>query len=405
MFPFFIDGDVLSVKKISFKKISVDDFITFKTRRGIFITHRVIFKHPNGNYLITRGDANLLHDGKVNPKQIIGKVISVKRGGKIISTENIYFFQSSLYFEEITKIVKLLTEHGIDFLILKGLPLHLYFEKKIPSRIYADCDILIDKAKIRSVEKILRKQGYSQVDDELHGVLKKLKDKQIEVSFRKIIHGIPVIFDVHLEATFLMTQLGSLNFLYPQKNIDLFTDYLLADKRVIKINYANFPILTTEALIVYLALHIFHHNFQGYNRYSLLLKILKSRTIDFNKVEKIIFEYKLQNFILPVFMILKKNFLIKTLPVKSSDVPDKILLYIKNNIMNMDIFSDEDRVSSGMRRFKNIYFLSPESSLFKLFTFFNLQVLFSIYLSIIKKCRLFYLRYYLLFKHKFNKVF
>lgn len=405
MFPFFIDGDVLSIRKIRFEKIGIDDFVTFKTGRGIYITHRVIYKHPKKNYLITKGDTNLRHDGKVAAKQIVGKVVSVKRHGKIINIENIYFFQSSLYFEEIIKIAHLFSDRKIDFLVLKGLPLHLYFEKKIPSRIYADCDILIDKDKLHAVERIFKRQGYYRVKDELHGVLNKLKDKQIEISFRKFIHNIPVIFDVHLEATFLMTQLGSLNFLYPQEKINSFTKHLLANKCEIKINHENLPVLKTESLIIYLALHIFHHNFQGYNRYSLLLKILQGRKINFKKIAEIISEYRLLNFTLPVFMILKKEFFVKTELMNSSPIPIKTLDYIERNIMTMDIFNDEDRVSSGMRRFKNIYFLSPEPPVLKIFTFLSPQVLFSVYFSMVKKSRLLYLRYYFLFKQKVYKTF
>ena len=44
-----------------------------------------------------------------------------------------------------------------------------------------------------------------------------MKDKESELAYYKIINGFMVTFDLHLEVVFMMTQLGRLEALYPQK--------------------------------------------------------------------------------------------------------------------------------------------------------------------------------------------
>lgn len=404
MFPFFINGDILHLAKISFKKIQVDDFITFKSKGG-FITHRVIYKDPKDTFLITKGDKNRYHDGRVYPKQIIGKVDSVKRGKTQLATFDLYFFQSTHYFREIIKITAALYKNQINFVILKGLPLHLYFEKKFPSRIYADCDILIDKKQFGKVSNIFHKLGYKQFDETLDSTFKKLKDKDTEIQFKKNINGIPVTFDIHLEAVFLMTQLGRLEALYPQKLLDNFTTLLLLSKKKIHLNNSNFPILNNELLVIYLALHLFHHNFQGYYRYELIKKIMLGKKLDYAKIASIIRIYKLQKFILPVFLLLKKYYSI-TLPSSIKNIQKELTSrYYQDKLSFEDIFNDEMRVNSGIKRFRNIFSLSSEPLHKKIFVFLNLQVIYAFYFSIFKKINLIYLRYNFLLKQQFRKLF
>jgi hypothetical protein len=64
--------------------------------------------------------------------------------------------------QEIIKIKRAFEEENIDFVFLKGLPLHLYYEKTHPKRIYADCDVLINKKDFLEAEKIIIKFGYKK---------------------------------------------------------------------------------------------------------------------------------------------------------------------------------------------------------------------------------------------------
>ena len=163
MLPVLHSGDVVFYRKTSLKGIKVNDLVLIKKNNKLF-THRVIYKAV---FLITKGDNNPESDGKIYPRQIIGKVVKVKRDGREFDPNQIYLLQSSLYFQEIIKIKFLFEKQNIDFVFLKGLPLHLYYEGEHPRRIYADCDVLVNKNDFQRAEKTLLKQGYKKQDSSL----------------------------------------------------------------------------------------------------------------------------------------------------------------------------------------------------------------------------------------------
>ena len=107
-------------------------------------------------------------------------------------------------------------------------------------------------------------------------------------------------------------------------------------KRQVKINNEFFQILDTKYLILYLALHFFHHNYRGAFRLDFLDKIIRcghlerserssdqrernTRSLDFStrkagfemteweKMSQDIVEFKLQNFVYPAFVLLKST--------------------------------------------------------------------------------------------------
>ena len=381
MFPFLMDADVLYVKRTPFSKLSINDFVTFLENKK-FITHRIIFKSRLGlkPYIITKGDANLQPDKKVVPKQILGKVYKIKRAGAIFDPEQIYLFQSTLYFNEILKVKKVFEKNNIELVFLKGLPINLYLEKTHPKRIYADCDLLIKKQEFNKVSRILKKLGFSTIETTITKTHAKLRTKEPEVSFSKTIDNIRITLDIHLEAAFLIHTLGKMDSIYPQVLIDKLTEAFLKEKKVIRIYNENFFILPTENLIIYLALHLFHHNLRGYYRYNLISKVLTKNKVDFNLMAEKIYEYNLRNFIYPVFILLikyykipiPKKFLNRILPSAGK------IRYINNHILNIDIFSEEFRVDSGIERFKFFFHLSPVNPYLKYFIFLQPGVLYTI---------------------------
>lgn len=415
MEPLFKENDVLYFKKTSFKRIRINDLVSIKKTKKL-ISHRVIYK--TSKYLVTKGDNNTESDGKIYPRQLVGKVCQVKRNGQVFNPESLYLLQSTLYFQEIVKIKEAFEKENINFVFLKGLPLHLYFEKTQPRRIYADCDVLVDKMDFFKAERILAKFGYKKAKTELSKTHKQLKEKDIENTYIKIVNKLPVVFDLHLEAAFMMTQLGSLNALYPQKLIDQFTEELLKTKKKVKINNEFFWILDTEYLILYLALHIFHHNFRGAFRYEFLDKVIKNeirrslledrkwlrnKKLEvspfsnfhlhnklqssnnqhlFSDLAQTTHKYRLQNFVYPVFVLLKKYYqtpipksFLKTIQPSNSYAQN---LASKINHLG-SIFNDELRIRAGINRFKNLFFLSPSPFWKKLLVFSNPQVVYSIF--------------------------
>ncbi len=387
MHPLLLDGDILYLKKINFQNIKVNDIITAKNSSSYF-THRVIYK--GNRYLITKGDNNAATDSKVYPKNIVGNVQNVKREGNIFNPNQLYLLQSSMYFGEIVKIKNTLEDNKIEHVFLKGLPLHLYFEKTHPKRFYADCDILINPKDFPKIKKFLKKSGYLKIKDSLPNKHKKIKNKESEMSFAKNLNGLYVVFDIHFEIVFLMTKVGELNFLYPQKQVNLLTKEFMTGKRIIKVFGENFQILSESDLIIYLCLHLFHHNFKGAYRYDFIDKIIKTSTPDYKRITEVIKKYHLQNFVYPCFIILKKYY--KT-PINKNMLKEikpnkRLLYYIKNNILDIDVFDEEERVDGGKRRFKMIFFLSPYPIYRKILIFFNKEVLYSIFLVFYRKLKL-----------------
>ena len=357
MFPLLQDGDIVLIKKVKFLKIKVNDIVCFK-RKNHLVTHRVVYKTTK--YTITKGDNNPFSDGKIRPDKILGRVASIKRDGQNLNIEDIYLFQSSIYFEEIKRIVRILSKEKINFVILKGLPLHLFLEKKHPRRIYADCDILVARNDAFRAKKLFENENYRPLDFSLSKKHKTLKDKVVEESYGKEVNGLPVMFDIHYEAAFMMTQLGSLNFLYPQNLLEGFTRLLLDNERVVQIGGVAFPLLSLEDQIIYLFLHLFHHNFRGGYRYDILVRILDSK-FDKNKLIKTIKEYQLDNFVYAGLALLQKYYPDKKYEEMGNllRVSEGVRKYVKGKIINIKIFDDEDRVGGGVSRFLLLFYLSP----------------------------------------------
>lgn len=397
MLPLLQPNDLISYRRISFKQCRINDLLMAKKGRKI-LTHRIIYK--NKKYLITKGDNNLQADGKIYPEQIIARVYQIKRNREIFSPESLYLLQSTLYFQEISKIKQAFENERINFVFLKGLPLHLYFEKCHPKRIYADCDVLVAKKDYHSAEKVLDRFGYQKTETAFSSIHQLLKDKPTEYVFYKKINNFGVSFDLHLEVAFLMNQLGKLEALYPQRLIDEMTVHFLQEKQTVEIQDQPFPILSSINLIIYLALHFFHHNYRGVFRLEFLDKVIR-KVIKIpsprgnpcmlaapevsSGLSEIICKYRLQNFVYPVFLFLKKYYQ-TPLPdlFLNSIKPDKRKLnYIRKNILNINIFNDETRIKAGINRFKNIFYLSPYPLIRKIWVFFNPQVIYSVFWAMI----------------------
>lgn len=375
MFPLLHDGDVLYLKKIKYTHIQVNDIVCVRKkvsphgRDETFFTHRVIYK--TAKYLITRGDNNYVSDGKIYPTNIVGVVSKAKRK-QVFNVDEIYLFQSTFYFEEIIRVKRAFEKHKVDFVFLKGLPLHLYYVGSHPQRLYADCDILISKRHTRKVVNILQELGFKRSRVPLSLLQEKLKNKDSEVTYYKTINGIPVMLDIHFEAVFMMTQLGKLDALYPQRLVDSLGIFFLRNKRLVIIHEEKFPILSHANLIIYLFLHLFHHNFKGTFRYDFIRVILEKENYDDQQVIRTIKEYKLENFILPCILLLERYYknqhITKTLGIK----PDRRMISM---VQKINIFDENDRVGEGIERFKYLFLLSPMPLYKKITVFLNPEVI------------------------------
>lgn len=378
MYPIIRENDLLYLKKIKFAQIQTNDILAiYKNKKQI--AHRVIYIRRN--YLVTRGDNNFLSDGKINNKQILGKVTHLKRNGQKILIDYYYLLQSSIYFKEIRIINRLLTVNKIDYLYLKGLPLYLKYFKTHPCRFYADCDFLIRKEDLTKITRLLIKEKYSLQESSYSTVHKLLKDKPTEYVFVKKVNNFIIRFDIHLEANFLLNQIGKLDILYPQQYIDQLSNQFLREKKIIEINKEKYVFLSDTNQILYLALHFFHHNYKGVFRLELIDKLIRLfKTFDWKMLQKRIKYYRLENYVYPVFILLKKYY--KTTVNKeflSTIKPDETAdRFIKRYILKTNIFHEESNLRAGIRRFKYIFYLSPQKIYFKYLVFLYPSVIWSI---------------------------
>jgi signal peptidase I len=401
MQPILTPKDLLFFKKNSFSNIQINDIIIVK-KSDKYLVHRVIYK--NSKYLVTKGDNNPYTDGEIKPHQIIGKLFKIQRNNRELHPDTIYLIQSTQYLKEIIKIKNEFEKKGIDYLFLKGLPLHLYYEKKIPRRLYADCDILVNQKQITLIRKILLNNAYVETNNLLTNFHSKFKKIDTQIVFFKKTRHFSIIFDIHILPIFLSNQLGYLNSLYPTEITKQIPNEFLKNK--IKINIADniFYILNSSDLIIFLCFHFFHHNYKSITQLYFIYNVINELSqknnskLLWNNVFLKLKKYKLINYLYPVFICLKKYFNIKYPKNFISSIKPKSKIinwyYQKVIFKNMNVFTVENRISGGMNKFMNLFFLSDEKFSKKIFIFFNPLIIFSIFFvfyvkfkSIFKKYR------------------
>jgi signal peptidase I len=377
MLPILHPDDVLYFEKTNFRKVKIDDFILAKKNNHYFV-HRVIYK--GDSHIVTKGDGNFASDGRIRAHQIIGRVVKVKRADYVFKPDSYYLIQSSYYLKEIIRIKKLLDKNRIRYVFLKGLPLHLHFGKSHPKRLYADCDILVDRKDLGRAHKIFTSQDYEVIDSSFAGTANVKNLNRSETSYQKKGGLFTINFDVHYEVVFLMTKLGNLDALYPQKSVEKLTGEFIGNREIVRIDDEPFYILDKKYLVIYLALHFFHHNFKGAYRLEFLNRILIKARLnkrEWGFVTYIINQYHLGNFVLPVFRLLSKYY--------AADIQERYLRAIAFNrpavaktLSSVNIFDEESRMSAGIERFKNIFYLSPRPLWVKTLVFVDPQVIYHV---------------------------
>jgi hypothetical protein len=98
------------------------------------------------------------------------------------------------------------------------------------------------------------------------------------------------------------------------------------------------------------------------------------------EISKIIKNYQLDNFLLPCFLLLQEyyNKRIYSDIIRQLNPKPKILKDIKTIIAKLNIFEDEDRITSGIKRFKILFLLSPNPMYKKILVFLNREVIYSV---------------------------
>jgi hypothetical protein len=368
MSPLILPSDKVIIAKASFLKIN--DIVVFKKEKRL-IAHRLIYISPTEDFLVTKGDNNLKSDGKIKPSQLLGKVNFIKRNGKTIKLSHIYLSQSSAYLQELTIINKVLGQKRIPYIFLKGLPLHLHFGQTFPKRIYLDADILINKTASTQVDKILVSLGFKKQERTLFD---KKNKGSTQISYLKETKPFPVIIDLHLEPAIGFTKLKSINKLLPSTK--QFTQYLFKNVQKIKLNKRSFPILDTETLILYLFLHLYHHNFHGTHRLEFMNTVIRNQKIDWDKVATTTQKFNFTNFVLPGVSILRRYYEtpFPTTFLKTTTLFPTQRFVIKAITKFISPFNSGARAQEGAKRAIFLFLLSPSSPTLKAKTLLHKEI-------------------------------
>lgn len=385
MYPFLKEGDVVYYKPVKYKDILMNDILVLQNDTSAF-THRVIYK--TDSLFITKGDNNLHPDRVINRDKIVGKAYKVKRGTDTLRLEDLYLIQSTLYHKEIILLQELFTAAHIPFVVLKGLPLHLYYEGRHPSKMYADCDILVKSSQRKKVFSLLIKEGYRHIHDDL---VKSISHEFPEETFVKTTSGFFISFDIHYQL-FLIKHLAVAENLLPARYMEHFSKRLLQNRRSVPFGQREIPLLSSEDLILYLAFHFFRHNYRDITRLKIIDTIIRR---DFNssdssqkwdRISKNIQFYHLAGFIYPVFYLCRKYY--------DSPIPNSTMTSLKQrhqfalmilNHIEKNVFAAQNRLDGGITRFIYTWCLSTEPLQKKFSVLFNKQFIFLVFWTLMQK--------------------
>ncbi len=366
MSPIINLGDKVIFKTIEFKKIKVNDIVCLKKGDEILF-RRVVYR--KNNYVITKADANRRSDGKCYKNSIVGVIIAKQIKDELIPIDAIYYFQSSIYWSEINKINLLFQQKGINFVFLKGLPVYLLYEKKIPRRLYADCDMLVGRKDISKAQGLLKNLGYRKKENFTSFQPWNMKRNRSEEEWVIFIKGTEVNIDLHFEAIYYTARLTN-------PLLERFSQSLLDNKRDVRIKAKLFPILSYEYQIIYLFLHLFQHNFSGSYRYELLKNILKKH-VDISAINSTISKFKLANYIFPGILLLKKNYAdVVTTGIKVKVEGNLKYKYLLKRLKNKSIFDENYLPDEIIYSLILLFCISPQINLKKILIFFNFEVLY-----------------------------
>jgi hypothetical protein len=85
MHPFLQDGDILEVRPISFDQVQTGDIVLCRLVDGHLVAHRARQIDRQGRTLLLQGDYLADPDGDVRAQDVLGWVVSVQRGNRVIS--------------------------------------------------------------------------------------------------------------------------------------------------------------------------------------------------------------------------------------------------------------------------------------------------------------------------------
>lgn len=297
----------------------IDDIVVFK-QDDLLIAHRIIYiaSSNHDTSYVTQGDNNHRSDHHVKKSQILGKVLSIIHKNKVIKVEDFYLRQSKNYLVEYSKFAKEATKIKLPYIILKGLPIYLKYTNYPRHYIY-DLDLMIHPKDVKKVITIAMNLGYQIPEDYL---------SHSEFDLVKIVNGLPLSLDIHLEPAIAFTKFPSFNRLIPEMKILELNLWQNSRNHFLSPNYQY----------LYLLLHLFHHSYQGTKRWNLIAQVEKSRSVNPDKCKHIIDQLQIDGYIYPLLTLMKTYYPNSTTSMKIYDqlkpkisvlIISKLILFVK----------------------------------------------------------------------------
>jgi len=348
MAPLILPTDKPFIEKS--KSYKVNDIVAFR-KGGRLLAHRIIYRFPDGS-VVTKGDNNVKSDGVISKSEILGKIEKVLRNGQPISLSHVYLSQSSTYLTELTLLNKALKKTEVDYVLLKGLPIHLVYSGKIPKRLYFDADILVKRNNLPLILEIFRKLGYETIEPLLLG---KSVGNYSQISFVKKVKPYAVMVDVHFAPAIGFTKALGFNKLIP--SVQAYSRDIFKNAQEVKVGNGRFPILLKEDLLLHLLLHLFHHNFQGIHRMELIKDVIKKDKPDMNIVLNKANKYGYGYFIYPSVLIINKFFGGINLPEETRN--PLLVLFARFYVLRQSPFDANTKTAEAGKKLVFTFLLSP----------------------------------------------
>ena len=171
---------------------------------------------------------------------------------------------------ELLKVMKLLEEHSIPALAIKGPVLSQMIYGDVTQRQYADLDILLHADNLYRATELLMSNEYTYEYPLAFTKNKALFKATKDITLRREHQGI----DVEIHWRLFSGRL------FKKSNIDLFTD----NKQYIEINNYQIPTLDEKVLILYLLLHGSKHMWERLEWIVDIDRLVRSQQIDWDMI-------------------------------------------------------------------------------------------------------------------------
>lgn len=302
MYPLLRDGDIVYYTSIRKEDIRVDDILVIRCNDR-YITHRVV--NVIRGEIVTKGDNVSCADRCNKVSEIIGIVYQVKRGELVFPISHLYKLQGKIYKQELQKVIKLLDELNVSYVVVSGLPVYVHYEKKYPNILNLDCDILMNGKALRPLTSQMNELGYDLHEGFFSG------SRKLKYTFIKKKSVYRVVINFYTLPPIGISNSDIIKYIYGSHLRSQLAKEMISQSEITWSMGFPVKLLKREMLILSIALQIFHHNFEGYFRYVLLSKLITTFYKDncmWDKSVSLIKKYKLDFIVYLVFRLLIIHF-------------------------------------------------------------------------------------------------